>query len=101
MLATTLLLPLGDSSARQRDTPEGSRRYVVSPRHDAPSALANYTDVITLGVMGDTLWWSCAACGSYAELPAVESEGFDIPCPDCRSPMTAQWFWEAQAAEAA
>ncbi|MEU7811009.1 hypothetical protein [Pseudonocardia sp. NPDC049154] len=51
--------------------------------------------------MSDTLWWSCAACGSYAELPAEESEGFDIGCPDCRDPMTAQWFWDDRAGEAA
>ncbi|GAA2874451.1 hypothetical protein GCM10010472_34770 [Pseudonocardia halophobica] len=57
--------------------------------------------MITLGAMSDTLWWSCAACGSYAELPAEESEGFDIGCPDCRSPMTAQWFWDDRAGEAA
>ncbi|GAA1860520.1 hypothetical protein GCM10009836_45850 [Pseudonocardia ailaonensis] len=48
--------------------------------------------------MGDTVWWSCAGCGSYAELPAEESEGFDITCPDCAADMTPQWTWDDRQA---
>jgi hypothetical protein len=44
--------------------------------------------------MGDTVWWSCPECGSYAELSAEESIGFAIACPDCQDPMVPQWRWE-------
>jgi len=64
-------------------------------------ALANDTDVITLGEMGDTVWWSCAGCGSYAELPAVESEGFDLTCPDCAAELVPQWVWDDREPSAA
>ena len=48
--------------------------------------------------MGDTVWWSCATCGSYAELPAEESTGFDLACPDCPGELTPQWIWEDRQA---
>jgi hypothetical protein len=60
------------------------------------TGLANYTLVINLGGMGvTTVWWSCAECGSYAELPADETVGFEIGCPDCPGAMSEQWEWDA------
>lgn len=70
------------------------------------SGLANYTRVITLDAMvgtsvaeatsaGPAAWWSCEGCGSYAELPAEETAGFTIECPDCPGVMIAQWEWDA------
>jgi len=43
--------------------------------------------------MGDTVWWSCPECGSYAEM-TDETVGFAVSCPDCQDPMVAQWVWE-------
>ncbi|GAA4556618.1 hypothetical protein [Pseudonocardia xishanensis] len=44
--------------------------------------------------MGDSAWWSCPECGSYAELSAEETVGFTVECPDCRGSMVSQWVWE-------
>lgn len=44
-----------------------------------------------------TAWWTCSECGGDAELPATETVGFEVVCPDCTGPMAEQWRWESAA----
>ena len=45
-----------------------------------------------------TVWWSCDGCGIDVELPAVQTAGFLLPCPDCSGPLHELWRWEPVAA---
>ncbi|SFO38989.1 hypothetical protein SAMN05216207_105027 [Pseudonocardia ammonioxydans] len=45
----------------------------------------------------DVSWCRCAGCGVQAELPAGETAGVEVPCPDCAGPMTEEWTWETAA----
>ncbi|BBG04038.1 hypothetical protein C8E95_2393 [Pseudonocardia autotrophica] len=42
-------------------------------------------------------WCRCPGCGTEAELPAVETVGIAVPCPDCTDPMVPEWTWESAA----
>ncbi|MBW0105589.1 hypothetical protein [Pseudonocardia sp. KRD291] len=46
----------------------------------------------------ETAWCSCSGCGVEAELPAEETAGVEVPCPDCAGPMSELWSWESAAA---
>ncbi|NMI00242.1 hypothetical protein [Pseudonocardia acidicola] len=39
-------------------------------------------------------WWGCADCGGDAELPAADTAGYQVSCPDCSGVMAEQWQWE-------
>lgn len=41
-----------------------------------------------------TGWWTCLDCGVEAELPAPDTAGFLVPCPDCDREMAQLWSWE-------
>lgn len=45
----------------------------------------------------ETAWCRCSGCGGEAELPAEETTGVDVPCPDCTTPMNELWSWETAA----
>ncbi len=45
-----------------------------------------------------TGWWTCSECGVDAELPATETAGFRVACPDCDAAMAERWRWETHAA---
>lgn len=42
-------------------------------------------------------WCRCPGCGTEAELPAAETTGIAVPCPDCTDPMVQEWTWESAA----
>ncbi|MEQ3549158.1 hypothetical protein WIS52_01635 [Pseudonocardia nematodicida] len=42
-------------------------------------------------------WRRCDGCGSQAELPAAETAGAAVPCPDCTGAMAEEWSWVAAA----
>lgn len=42
-------------------------------------------------------WCRCAGCGAEAELPAAETAGVEVPCPDCADPMSEEFSWETAA----
>lgn len=42
-------------------------------------------------------WWTCAECGVEAELPASDTAGFVVACPDCDAEMVELWSWEPAA----
>jgi uncharacterized paraquat-inducible protein A len=44
-----------------------------------------------------TGWWTCTDCGADAELPAADTAGFRVACPDCGGGMTEQWRWDPAA----
>jgi hypothetical protein len=44
-----------------------------------------------------TGWWMCTQCGADAELPATDTAGFRVACPDCGGGMAEQWRWDAAA----
>ncbi|MBC3193450.1 hypothetical protein H7X46_20525 [Pseudonocardia sp. C8] len=46
----------------------------------------------------EVTWCRCAGCGAEAELPATETTGVAVPCPDCADPMAEEWTWEAALA---
>ncbi|MGQ0574347.1 MAG: hypothetical protein ACT4RN_09105 [Pseudonocardia sp.] len=41
-----------------------------------------------------TGWWTCSDCGAEAELPASDTSGFRVPCPDCAGALTELWSWD-------
>ncbi len=47
-----------------------------------------------------TGWWTCTGCGVDAALPATDTVGFVVECPDCAGSMVELWCWEAGAAPA-
>jgi len=42
-----------------------------------------------------TGWWTCSDCGVDAALPALDTAGFLVGCPDCDGVMAEQWHWES------
>ena len=44
-----------------------------------------------------TVWWSCSDCDVDVELPATETAGFQLPCPDCPGSLSESWRWDAAA----
>ena len=44
------------------------------------------------------VWWTCAECDAYVELPDAGTSGFVVPCPDCAEPLHEVWRWERAAA---
>lgn len=47
--------------------------------------------------MSTTVWWTCLDCGVDAEMPAPDSAGGTVPCPDCTAEMAEQWRWDSAA----
>jgi hypothetical protein len=41
------------------------------------------------------VWWSCEHCGVDVELPADDTAGFLLGCPDCPGTLVELWHWEA------
>jgi uncharacterized paraquat-inducible protein A len=48
-------------------------------------------------MMSTTVWWTCLDCGVDAEMPAPDSAGGTVPCPDCTAEMAEQWRWDSAA----
>ncbi len=44
------------------------------------------------------VWWSCSDCGIDVELPAADTAGFVVPCPDCPGSLDELWRWEPAVA---
>jgi hypothetical protein len=49
-------------------------------------------DAITAG------WWLCAECGAEVQLPATETTGYVLTCPDCPGEIAPMWEWDDQRA---
>lgn len=47
-----------------------------------------------MDVTHTTGWWACSDCGVEAELPALETTGFRLACPDCDGELVELWSWE-------
>lgn len=45
----------------------------------------------------EVAWCRCTGCGAEAELPARETDGVAVPCPDCAGAMAQEWTWEVAA----
>ena len=54
-------------------------------------------DVTNL-VPAAALWSTCSACGVDVELPAGETAGYLLSCPDCPGTLHEMWCWEPAAA---
>jgi hypothetical protein len=52
----------------------------------------------TSAVPDASVWWSCADCGIDVELPAADTAGFVVPCPDCPGALDELWRWEPVSA---
>ena len=52
---------------------------------------------VTISHPDGAVWWTCTACDADVELPAVESEGFVVACPDCTGPLHELWRWAPAA----
>lgn len=50
-----------------------------------------------MDTMNTTGWWTCSDCGADAELPAPDTSGFLVACPDCPGAMAEQWSWDISA----
>ena len=47
-----------------------------------------------MDVTSTIVWWTCAGCTVEVELPAADTAGFLVPCPDCGDAMDEPWEWE-------
>jgi hypothetical protein len=50
-----------------------------------------------MDTMTATGWWACSECGVEAELPAPDTLGLMVTCPDCAGEMQEQWYWDSAA----
>ncbi len=53
---------------------------------------------VTNAVPEAVVWSRCADCGIDVELPAADTAGFVVPCPDCPGSLHELWRWEPTAA---
>jgi hypothetical protein len=53
---------------------------------------------VTTPVPDAAVWWGCSDCGVDVELPAADTAGFLLPCPDCPGSLQELWRWEPVAA---
>lgn len=43
-------------------------------------------------------WWLCPECGAEAQLPAAETAGVVVSCPDCSAELAPMWEWDEAVA---
>jgi hypothetical protein len=53
---------------------------------------------VTNPVLAAAVWWTCSDCGVDVELPAGETAGYLLSCPDCPGSLHEMWCWEQIAA---